>query len=267
MIKEDFCFVMMPFSNELSGVYFDAIKPAVENKGLKCIRVDEDEQPGSVIKRIIENIRRAKVIIADLTDRNPNVFFELGIANSLGNNTIVIAQDIHEVPFDVQGYQVIVYENTISGGAKLRRQLEKKIASVEEWSLRPNNPVWDFLPERIISEGQYKQVLDELQDAKGKLQSSQRHLEAYEEMKLEHQEMKQQFNGLSDKAKELDLLQKWLGLLFMGPGSAPQDGPPDFMSRVREVVEQVQKEGQVSIDVASTQNDGKKKKIIFTKIQ
>jgi hypothetical protein len=79
-MSEAFCFVIMSFSHELKEVYDGAIKPAVERQGLKCIRVDEIEGSGNIIRRIVECANDAKVIIADLTEQKPNVFKERMLA-------------------------------------------------------------------------------------------------------------------------------------------------------------------------------------------
>jgi len=78
-MEQGFCFVIMPFKDEMKGVYEGAIKPAVESLGLECIRVDEIDGSGNVVRRIIERIHEAKAVIADLTGKSANVFYELGI--------------------------------------------------------------------------------------------------------------------------------------------------------------------------------------------
>jgi hypothetical protein len=267
MINEEFCFVLMPFSEELSGVYQGAIKPAVESQGLKCIRADEVEDPGNLIKRTIEYIRKAKLIIADLTGKSPNVFYEIGIAHSFGNNTIMIAQDIKDVPFDVHAYHVILYENTIVGGNKLRRGIEKKIGSLPKWSISSNNPVQEYLPDQIVSIGQYTNTVNELNETKGMLMNAQKHLQDFENVKRDYAEIKENYKIAWEKAKELEILNKLIGPLFLGPSKVQQPGEKNLIERVQEVVERLDQKGQVSLDVSTSQNDNQKKKIIFTRIQ
>lgn len=267
MINEEFCFVLMPFSEELSGVYHAAIKPAVESQGLKCIRADEVEDTGNIIKRIIEYIRKAKLIIADLTGKNPNVFYEMGIAHSFGNNTIMLAQDIKDVPFDVHVYHVILYENTIVGGNKLRKGIEKKISSLPIWSLSANNPVQDFLPDKVVSIGQYTNTVDELKETKDILMNAQKHLQDFENLKREHAEVKENYKVTWEKAKELEILNKLIGPLFLGVSKVQQSDEKNLIERVQEVVERLDQKGEVSIDVSTSHNDNQKKKIIFTRIQ
>ena len=264
MQKEEFCFVIMPFNNEVSGVYYDAIKPAVESRGLKCIRVDEIANTGNIIKRIIEYITTAKVIIADLTGKNANVFYELGIAHCLGNNTIVIAQKIEEVPFDVKSYHVIVYKDTISGGRNLQQTLANAIETMPEWSIKSNNPVQDFLPEKLVSLGQYANTLEENKLLKEQVLSARVHLEEFERMRKEMEKLKSSQEELKEKAKELEIIQRLIGPMFQ---VNTKSGTTNFVNSVQEVVNRVQNEGEVSIPVPSNAKGGSKKRIIFTKIK
>ena len=86
------CFVIMPFAQNYLEVYEEVYKPVCKENGIDCWRVDEISRPGSITKDIIEGIIEADIIIADLTSKNPNVFYELGIAHSVGNKTIMTAQ-------------------------------------------------------------------------------------------------------------------------------------------------------------------------------
>jgi hypothetical protein len=144
MSDEKLCFVIMPFREELKEVYEYGIKPAVIESGSRCIRADESISIGNITRDIIEHILQADVIVADLTGHNPNVFYELGVAHSVGNKTIMITQDIESIPFDISPYRIISYEQTIEGAQRLREQLLKEIHNIDSWSRRPTNPVQDF---------------------------------------------------------------------------------------------------------------------------
>jgi len=266
MPKEELCFVIMPFEEKMSELYFDGIKPAVEAMGLKCVRADEVDATGNIVRRIVEYIAKARVIIAVLTGRNPNVFYELGTAHTLGNNTIVLAQHIEEVPFDVKAYQVIVYKDTIGGGKLLQTKIKNQIQTIEEWSNKSNNPVQDFLPEKPVSPEAYNTKAGELESVQAKLSNAQKDLLEYENLKWAYDELRQKYEYSRDKEKELEILHKLLGPSFMDGRKTSQEGLPEFINSVKNVMERVQTEGEVSINVASTQDDGKKKKIKFTKI-
>ncbi|MFX0077225.1 MAG: hypothetical protein ACFE96_17410 [Candidatus Hermodarchaeota archaeon] len=103
-------FVLMPFSEAFNSIYAKGIKRAFEE--LKAdwhvIRADEDLTLPENICKVCKSIQEAGVIVADLTDRNPNVFFELGLAFGLEKRYILLSQD-YDLPFDMRTFNVIVY--------------------------------------------------------------------------------------------------------------------------------------------------------------
>lgn len=127
-IDEKLCFVLMPFQTKFDSIYKNIIKKVVENDAkFTCIRADEIFGTKPIIEDIWEHIKKAKFLIADLTDRNPNVFYELGIAHALNKNVILLTQDINDVPFDLRHYRCLVYEDSIAGADKLKEGLLKTI--------------------------------------------------------------------------------------------------------------------------------------------
>ncbi|WNV03665.1 hypothetical protein RP726_14595 [Candidatus Methylospira mobilis] len=134
------CFVLMPFDEKYREVYAEVYKPACADNGLECWRVDEIARPGSITRDIVEGILDADILIADLTSRNPNVFYELGIAHTVGNKTIMTAQRISDVPFDIANFRVLFYEQSISGSRKLFTELDKAIKELLVALDRTNNP-------------------------------------------------------------------------------------------------------------------------------
>ena len=107
----DTCFVMMPFADPL-GTYYDKIyRPAIEKAGLKPIRADNEIfGTGKIIDQIWTGINSAKVLIAELTQRNPNVFYELGLAHALQKPVVLISSNEDDVPFDLHHIRVIYYD-------------------------------------------------------------------------------------------------------------------------------------------------------------
>ena len=83
-VNEKFCFVLMPFLDELKPVYEDHIKPTLVSLGFSCERADSIFDNKPVMESIWENILKARIVIADLTGKNPNVFYEIGICHTLG---------------------------------------------------------------------------------------------------------------------------------------------------------------------------------------
>jgi hypothetical protein len=140
----------MPFDPKYYEIYSEVYRPICAQNGLVCSRVDEISRPGSITRDIVEGIIDADVVIADLTSQNPNVFYELGIAHSIGNKTIMTAQALQDVPFDVRSYRVLVYEQSISGSRQLGSDLDKAIKELLASLDRTSNPVQEAVGARSI---------------------------------------------------------------------------------------------------------------------
>jgi len=107
----DSCFVMQPFAQPLGSYYEKIFKPAIEKAGLQPVRADaEIFGTGKIIDQIWRGIKNAKVLIAELTTRNPNVFYELGIAHALQKPVVLVAANEPDVPFDLKHIRVIYYD-------------------------------------------------------------------------------------------------------------------------------------------------------------
>lgn len=117
------CFVLMPFADEMRPVYDDAIMPAATQFGLICRRADEIFKPGGIMAQVWQYLMEARVVIADLTHMNPNVFYELGLAHSIGHDVIMLTQNTEFVPFDLRHMRCFVYNPSLSGLRLLEQQL------------------------------------------------------------------------------------------------------------------------------------------------
>lgn len=117
------CFVEMPFNAKFSGIWTSVIKPTVESLGDKCLRVDDFFTTGSILVDIYDSIKKADYIIADLTELNPNVYYELGYSHALDKKVIILSQDISTLPFDLKHQRVIVYSDTALGANQLKTNL------------------------------------------------------------------------------------------------------------------------------------------------
>jgi hypothetical protein len=122
-------FVMMPFTKELQPVYEDHIRVVAEKLGVAVVRADDFFAANSIISDVWNAIYQAKVLIADCTSRNPNVFYELGIAHTLGKRVILIAQNKEDIPFDIQHMRAILYEFTPRGMVSFESALVETLAS------------------------------------------------------------------------------------------------------------------------------------------
>jgi hypothetical protein len=129
-VNSTLCFIAMPFTDELQPIFEDIVKPTVEENNLKCIRADDFFHPKPIMDDIWQSIERSRFILADLTSKNPNVFYEVGIAHALGKEVVLISQSLEDVPFDLRHIRCIIYSNTHRGVEKLRTTLDKFINNV-----------------------------------------------------------------------------------------------------------------------------------------
>lgn len=116
-------FVLMPFRSELGPVYDDHISAVARDLKLTVVRADDLSGAGAVVSQMWNAINGARVILADCTGRNPNVFYEMGIAHTIGKSVILIAQAPDDVPFDIQHLRYVQYEFTPRG----MREFESKL--------------------------------------------------------------------------------------------------------------------------------------------
>lgn len=120
---------MMPFSAEFDGV-FSAIQAGAVGAGLRCRRADDIWENAAIIQDVVSLIDRSKVVICDCTGRNPNVFYEAGIAHTLGRDVILIAQSDSDIPFDLRHLRYVRYYNNEQGRLELAAKLTERIRTI-----------------------------------------------------------------------------------------------------------------------------------------
>jgi hypothetical protein len=120
-------FVIMPFSAELSPIYDEHIRLVAAKMQISISRGDDFFNTNTISQDIWSAIFNAEVLIADCTGRNPNVFYEIGIAHAIGKPTILISQRINDIPFDLQHIRTIIYECTQDGMLEFRNALTKTL--------------------------------------------------------------------------------------------------------------------------------------------
>jgi hypothetical protein len=128
-------FVLMPFTDALTEIYQSLIKPTVEDPrfGLVCRRADDIKSNRVIIQDIWKSICEARVVIADMTNLNPNVMYELGIAHTLGKETILLYQRSEaefKFPFDLAHIRRIEYDNTVPGARALEQELSLTLENI-----------------------------------------------------------------------------------------------------------------------------------------
>lgn len=122
-VEKPHAFVAMPFAPEFEDVFHYGIQGPVKSAGLLCERVDQSAFDGLIIQRIRERIESAKVVIADLSSANPNVYLEVGYAWGRAKPTILAVRDVKELRFDVQAHRCLVYRSIRELEALLQAEL------------------------------------------------------------------------------------------------------------------------------------------------
>lgn len=139
--KEKQVFVVMPFGkkkwfdkekNDVIGydfdrVHTDIIKKAIEVVGLNALRADDIYAPHSFMQKIWQDINKSCLVIVDLTSENPNVFYELGIAHTLGKPVVLLAKEERYIPTDLKGAGCVIYEDETKSDEVVIKELSKAI--------------------------------------------------------------------------------------------------------------------------------------------
>lgn len=125
--------VMMPFSSDFDGVY-ESIKSACSDPELNliCVRADDIWDESEVIQDIFNIIFESSIVVADLTGKKPNVFYEVGIAHTLGKVVIPISQSLGDVPFDIRHHRALKYLDNGEGREQLQKKLKARLLTLKK---------------------------------------------------------------------------------------------------------------------------------------
>jgi len=119
-------FVAMPFDKKMYDVYYYGIRGAVNKAGYLCERADEAYFSGEVIEWVKLRIRQADLVLADLSQANANVYLEVGYAWGNNKKTILLANDVNALKFDVKGQRCLIY----NGIKELEELLQKELKQI-----------------------------------------------------------------------------------------------------------------------------------------
>lgn len=122
--------VMMPFNSEYSVVYH-AISEAAYNAGFTCKRVDDIWNHSTVIQDVFSLIFQSFIVVCDFSGKNPNVFYEAGIAHTLGKHVVPITQSEQDIPFDLQHHRYAKYLNNGEGLKTLTQELYSRFVTLD----------------------------------------------------------------------------------------------------------------------------------------
>lgn len=144
------CFVIAPIDEPESEVRIRSdqilkhvIRPAVEECGYaKPVRADEIDEPGNITSQVIQRVTEDDLVVADLTDRNPNVFYELAIRHAIRRPFVQIAKAGERIPFDVYGQRTIFIDHTnLDNVASAIASIVEQIKSFEEKDAQVETPI------------------------------------------------------------------------------------------------------------------------------
>jgi len=130
-IEAKTAFILMPFRESWSDrIWQKIVKPTMDAIGYSTMRAD-DLYGHDIMEDIWKRINKSSIIIADITGRNPNVFYELGIAHCIGKDVILLTQSVADIPFDLNRYRHIVYQDNLDGYDLLKSGLVNTVHEIE----------------------------------------------------------------------------------------------------------------------------------------
>ena len=164
MLKESLrIFMLMPFNDDLTRIYENCIKKPLEKEGHNVKRADDIFKSSPIMEDVIHQIKISHVVIADLTGKNPNVFYELGRAHEANKHVIQISQQDH-LPFDTRHIRTILYTDDSQGHLMLTESLKKYIKTIQK-ELQINKIIEKLEDSKEYIESiQYSKLLSEWED-------------------------------------------------------------------------------------------------------
>ncbi|MEX3954421.1 hypothetical protein [Trinickia sp. EG282A] len=125
-VETDLVFVLTPFDKEFIDDFY-SVKSTCESVGLRCVRGDEEHASGDIFSHILKLIAKSDFVIANISSRNPNVYYELGIAQALGKSAILVSRDKADLTFDLQSQRIILYKDVGDLSQKLKDMLLRTV--------------------------------------------------------------------------------------------------------------------------------------------
>ncbi|HEX8876577.1 MAG TPA: Clp protease N-terminal domain-containing protein [Phycisphaerales bacterium] len=133
-------FVLLPHTQEFEDIYNQAIAPAMDANKISALKANEIHHPGAILNQVWNQIRHAEIIVADVSQSNLNVIFELGLCFGIRRFPILLVRDPDELPFNLRNLRHIEYKNTVGGIVKLRKDLQSAIAAFAAEVRKPSTP-------------------------------------------------------------------------------------------------------------------------------
>ena len=186
--EQKLCFVISPLGDSDSEtrrrsdqVLRHIVRPAVESCGYEAVRADEIDRPGMITSQVIQHVVEDALVVADLTERNPNVFYELAIRHALRKPLVQIIRKGDAIPFDVADTRTIYVDHTdLDGAESARGDIVKQIEALQGESLDIETPISVALDLQLLrrSEKPEERSLADLVEVVGDLRTSLSNVEA-----------------------------------------------------------------------------------------
>jgi len=116
-------FVVMPFHDATRDLYMLGIRETLASHGYVCLRGDEIQLSGRIMDKVLDSIRDSDIVVAEVTEHNPNVYYELGVAHSFNKTVVLLTRDVEHAPFDIRDLSHIIYKDIVDLKEKLTRRL------------------------------------------------------------------------------------------------------------------------------------------------
>ena len=156
------CFIVPPLGMDGSeirrkadGVIQAVLKPVLEELGYRVIAPHEIDNPGSITQQVIEHLLLDQLVIANLTDLNPNVMYELAVRHATRLPVVCIAERGTNLPFDIASERIIFYDDDMAGVEALKVPLKRVLDVVLE-EKDPDNPIYrakkNFKMQEVVGE-------------------------------------------------------------------------------------------------------------------
>ena len=147
--SEKTCFVIAPIGEPESDtrkrsdqILRHIIRPAVTPFGYTAVRADEIDKPGIITSQVIQHVVEDPLVIADLTERNPNVFYELAIRHAIRKPLVQIISKHESIPFDVAATRtVLVDHHDLDSVERAKNEIAEQIESLEADSADLETPI------------------------------------------------------------------------------------------------------------------------------
>lgn len=158
MAKTKICFMIAPIGEDKSEtrkrsdqILKHVVEPAVGECGYKAVRADKIEKPGVITSQVIQHVVEDPLVVADLTGRNPNVFYELAIRHAIRKPFIQLMQKGERIPFDVAGTRTInVDHHDLDSVGEAKREIVSQIKSLEKDASNIETPISVSLDLQIL---------------------------------------------------------------------------------------------------------------------